>query len=83
MLFLLRLMTRKYWFQSPTGSALMLRTPRPWSPPLRPLDLDHLGAEVGEVLRRDRPLEPDRQVDDADALERAPRQRSSPSPERR
>src|SRR6185436_4646191 len=33
MLFLLRLMTRKYWFQSPTGSALMLRTPRPWSPP--------------------------------------------------
>ncbi len=29
MLFLLRLMTRKYWFQSPTGRALMLRTPRP------------------------------------------------------
>ena len=33
MLFLFRLMTRKYWFQSPTGTALIVRTPRAKSPP--------------------------------------------------
>ena len=78
MLFLLRLMTRKYWFQSPTGSALMLRTPRALVAALRALDVDHLGAEVGEVLGRDRSLEPDREVDDADAFERARHGRPQP-----
>ena len=71
MLFLLRLMTRKYWFQSPTGSALMLRDAAALVAALRALDLDDLGAEVGEVLRRDRSLEPDREVDDAKTFERA------------
>ena len=37
----------------------------------RPLDLDHLGAEVGEVLRRPRTREHTRQVEYADSCERA------------
>jgi len=35
---------------------------------LRPFDLDDLGTEVGEMLRRHRPLEPHGEVDDANAF---------------
>ena len=38
---------------------------------LRTLHVDHLRTEVGQVLAGDRPLEPDRQVDDAYAVQRA------------
>ncbi len=45
---------------------------------VRPLDLDHLGAEIGEVLRRHRSLEPDGQIDDANPFQRLHKRLFSP-----
>ncbi len=39
--------------------------------PLALLDLDNLGAQVGEHLRRDRPLLPDRPVDNSNSVKRS------------
>ena len=35
------------------------------------LDLDHLGAQIGEDLRRHRPQHRDRQIDHADSRQRS------------
>src|SRR6266850_4471250 len=45
----------------------------------RLLDLDHLGAEVGEDRRGERPRHEHREVDDADAGERQPLHQARPA----
>ena len=47
----------------------MLRTPRAQIAALGALEVDHLGAEIGEVLGRHRSLEPHGQVDDTHTFE--------------
>jgi len=59
------------------GQALQALHAAALVPALRPLDLDHLGTEIGQVLGAHRPLEPHRQIDDPNSFER-PRHGSPP-----